>query len=499
MYNPISTYRLQFNQQFQFSDAEKLVEYFQRLGIGTIYASPVFEAVPGSMHGYDGINFERISTEIGGREDLVQLTGSLRKCHIGWIQDIVPNHMAYDTRNPWLADVLEKGKQSAYSDFFDIRWSEDARLMAPFLGSDLDSEINKGNIKLIFDKGCFYIQVYKHKYPVSPKSYIKIIDQEGLQIPGPLKELLIHLPVSEEKELDLQAWDEFKLSFAAGTRENEQAVFIKSCLDNINTSADNLHEIIDSQIYRLCSWQETQKRINYRRFFTVNNLICMNIHKNEVFDAFHREILKFIGEGIFNGLRVDHIDGIYDPCRYLERLRKETDQEIYIVVEKILEENEVIHPDWPVQGATGYSFLALVNNLLTQSVNEGKFSTFYKKISRDHRSLSEQIRSRKGMILFTRMEGELDNLLTDFEDVLKIAEISAHHLKIKDIKKAIASLLIECPVYRYYGRQMPLPWAEENAIATILERIQVNEPGISHSVDLLKQVLLVIPWKKISF
>jgi malto-oligosyltrehalose synthase len=495
MYNPISTYRLQFNRQFNFREAEKLVEYFQELGIGTIYASPVFEAVPGSIHGYDGINFERINPEIGGRDDLAQLTKLLHKYHIGWLQDIVPNHMAYDTRNPWLLDVLEKGKQSPYSDFFDIRWSENDSLMAPFLASDLDSAIHEGNIKLVFKEGRFFLQVFEQIYPVSPKSYSKILNQWEGQVPVSLEELSENLAVPEENELKLSEWDKSVSSFASTDGEKERKTYIESCLDKINGSEKKLREIIDLQEYRLCHWQETQKRINYRRFFTVNNLICLNIHKNKIFDAFHSEILKLINEEVFQGLRIDHIDGLYDPQGYLEKLRKKSGEKIYIVVEKILEENEVIPPDWPVQGATGYSFLAKVNNLFTQGANESKFTSFYIKIRRDHRSLSEQIRSRKELILYTRMAGELDNLLTDFKDVLKKADISADNQKLSDIKKAIAGLLIECPVYRYYGRQMPLLWAEENAIATILERIQINEPEINHSVDLLKQVLLVIPWE----
>ncbi len=495
MYNPISTYRLQFNRQFNFREAEKLVEYFQELGIGTIYASPVFEAVPGSMHGYDGINFERINPEIGGREDLAQLTELLHKYHIGWLQDIVPNHMAYDTRNQWLLDVLEKGKQSPYSGFFDIRWSENDRLMAPFLGSDLDSAIHEGDIKIIFNKSHFYLQVFEQLYPVSPKSYGKILNQREGQIPVSLEELSGNLAVPEENEWKLSEWDKSVSSFASTDGEKEHKTYIESCLDKINGSEKKLREIIDLQEYRLCHWQETQKRINYRRFFTVNNLICLNIHKNEVFDTFHREIFNFIEEGVFNGLRIDHIDGLYDPPGYLEKLRKKSGDEIYIVLEKILEENEIIPSDWPVQGATGYNFLGTVNNLFTQNVSEAKFTAFYNKISRDHRSISEQISSRKGLILYTRMGGELDNLLTDFEEILKTAGISVNHITKTDVRKAIATLLIECPVYRYYGQQMPLPWNEENAIATILERILVNEPDINHSVGLLKQVLLVIPWE----
>ena len=159
MYNPISTYRLQFHKQFGFKDAEKLITYFEKLGVGTIYASPVLEAVPGSAHGYDGINPHIINPEIGTLKDLARLSEKLKQKQIGWLQDIVLNHLAFDTRNSWLVDVLEKGQHSPYSDYFDIRWSNSEPLMVPFLGTDLNSAIKERTIKLIFSNGRLFFNV----------------------------------------------------------------------------------------------------------------------------------------------------------------------------------------------------------------------------------------------------------------------------------------------------------------------------------------------------
>jgi maltooligosyltrehalose synthase len=183
MYNPISTYRLQFHKNFKFKDADKLVTYFDKLGVGTIYSSPVLEAVQGSVHGYNGINPHNINPEIGTRQELERLCKKLKRKQIGWLQDIVPNHMAYDTSNPWLADVLEKGRQSPFSVFFDIRWSPNEPIMAPFLGTELNNAIKEGIIKLIFKNGRLFFNVYEQNYPVNPASYNKILQGESSIIP----------------------------------------------------------------------------------------------------------------------------------------------------------------------------------------------------------------------------------------------------------------------------------------------------------------------------
>ena len=153
MYNPISTYRIQFQKDFTFSDFENIISYLQKLGVSTIYASPVFEAVPGSVHGYDGINPNDINPEIGTEEQLKKLSVQLKQQNIGWLQDIVPNHMAFDCKNTWLMDVLEKGPQSEYASFFDIAWNSslfEGRLMVPFLGNSLDEVIKKKELTLAY-------------------------------------------------------------------------------------------------------------------------------------------------------------------------------------------------------------------------------------------------------------------------------------------------------------------------------------------------------------
>ncbi|HEU4469837.1 MAG TPA: alpha-amylase family glycosyl hydrolase, partial [Flavisolibacter sp.] len=160
MHNLISTYRIQFHQGFNFQDLEHIIPYLQRLGIKCIYASPVFAATPGSTHGYDGIDPTVINPEIGTEEQLLEISQRLRAENLYWLQDIVPNHMAFDHRNPWLMDVLEKGQASSYAGFFDISWNGSERLMVPFLGASLADEMQAGNLKLSLKEGALFFTYF---------------------------------------------------------------------------------------------------------------------------------------------------------------------------------------------------------------------------------------------------------------------------------------------------------------------------------------------------
>ncbi|HJU45998.1 MAG TPA: alpha-amylase family glycosyl hydrolase, partial [Chitinophagaceae bacterium] len=288
MLNPVATYRLQLHKGFTFKDLERLIPYLCQLGIGTVYASPVMQATPGSTHGYDGIDPLLISPEIGTEEELRAISKLLRQHKISWLQDIVPNHMAVHPDNNWLKDVLEKGKISEYASFFDIKWEN-----PPFEG------------KLV----------------------------------------------------------------------------------------------------------ATNEQINYRRFFTVNELICLNIQYDEVFDTWHRYIKELLEENVFQGLRVDHIDGLSDPTLYLTKLRALAGQDCYIVVEKILQQHEGMPPYWRVQGNTGYDFLSMVNNLLSDPGGKELFTDFYNKLAGDTRTAQEQVADKKRFILDHYMQGELNNLV----------------------------------------------------------------------------------------
>jgi malto-oligosyltrehalose synthase/4-alpha-glucanotransferase len=477
MFNPVATYRIQFHQGFTFKNLDNIIPYLQKLGVSTIYASPIFEATPGSNHGYDVVNPHRINPEIGTLDELKAISSKLKELNINWLQDIVPNHMAFHQNNAWLMDVLEKGRESEYASYFDIIWDVpefNGKLMVPFLGGQLEDVIRNKELTLAYADGKFKLSYGGQGYPVNAQTYT-IILQSNPDQPDAIKQLIAG------KKSD---------NLAEVCNETDVAKFIKSAVKQINDQPELLEQITSQQYYRLCYWRDSERSINYRRFFTVNGLICLNIQDQEVFDHYHRFIKELLDEGIVQGLRIDHIDGLFDPLTYLQRLRKLSDNDTYIVVEKILEEGEKLPQNWPIQGTTGYEFLAVVNNLFTSTKSKAAFTRFYKTLVKNGHPVSDAILEKKGNILYQHMCGELENLYGLLIGLDLIPEKDPKKVKAEDIKLAIGEFLVRCPVYRYYGNSFPLSPEESAAVNKLLKSISDDKPELKAAVSLLQKVWL---------
>jgi malto-oligosyltrehalose synthase/4-alpha-glucanotransferase len=445
MFNPIATYRLQFNKSFTFKDLEQVIPYLSELGIKTIYASPIFKAVPGSVHGYDGTDPNELNPEVGTFSEWKVLCKALAEKNIKWLQDIVPNHMAYHHSNKWLMDVLEKGKQSDYASFFDIDWSAQDRLAAPFLNDTLEKVIAKKQLGILFKDGKYWFVHHNQFFPLN--------DQSSAQV----KDLAPNL---------------------------EQTIILT------NSDPSLLHQLAEKQFYKLCYWKTTEKKINYRRFFTVNGLICLNMQLSKVFNKFHQRVFQLINESSISGVRIDHIDGLMDPAGYLLALRSASKKDIYICVEKILQLDEQLPLNWPIQGTTGYDFLGMVNNLFTNKKNKEKFVSFYQHLTNDFRTAEELIAEKKKKILYEQMAGELENLYTLFTTLNLMKNLKVPSASPSAVKEAIAYFLIECTVYRYYAEQLPPIQTEAIAISEIIRRIKRKKKALSNAATVLEHVFL---------
>ncbi len=493
MFNPVSTYRIQFHKGFNFSDFEESIPYLQKLGIHTIYASPIFEAVPGSTHGYDVVNPLRVNPEIGTEEQLRNISSKLKEAGIKWIQDIVPNHMAFHSNNIWLMDVLEKGQNSVYASFFDLAWTSDlfqGRLVVPFLGGSLEDILFNKEITIEYFQQRLVFRYFESTYPIHPRSYATILQTDDA--PEAIQVLIKQ--IAELHSLDdamnyTMRWHELLLQFGALMNNTDIRNYIEGRLQVMNDQGGQLKTILDEQKYKLCEWQRSDEQINFRRFFTITNLIGLNVRNEKVFDHYHRFIKTLVDDGIFSGLRIDHIDGLYDPTQYLERLRNLVGPDIYIVVEKILQVDEKL-PAWPVQGTTGYDFLAYVNNVLTWNESEGKLSSFYNALLKDRQPADEKIWDKKAHILHRHMGGELENLKHFLLDLNIIDDAILQQLDPESIKATIAEFLIRCPVYRYYGNTMPLEQEEAEAVRSIFTSIREYKPELGSVVDALEDILL---------
>jgi len=533
MYNPVTTYRVQLHENFTFADLERQLDYLQQLGVTTIYASPTLAATPGSTHGYDGIDPQRINSEIGTIDQLRALSQELRRRNMGWVQDIVPNHLAFHPANPWISDILEKGHQSLYAHYFDIpRNNElfDGTLMAPFLGQKLVDIIKNGELRVAYLHQRLVLQYYDSHFPLAPHTYAQALVSEEQQnanlftnnVPAALLHWLSEIdglyapeptnPVVELATNGVEArqqpttsqpispkeaasrWDEARLELAALMDDDDDVRhYVDTRLAWFNQSAEDIHALCEEQHYRLCDGEETRRRINFRRFFTVNGLICLTVERPEVFDHVHQLIHELVADGTFQGLRVDHIDGLFDPTGYLERLRKTMGEEPYIVVEKILEPGEAMPANWPIQGSSGYDYLALVNNVLTDAKGKDDFTTFYEDLVGNATPIHDQILSRKAYILYHDMGGELANLykLFRYQQLATPEELS--DINETMLLLTIAELLVQCPVYRHYGNQFPLGQKEADALRHILDGVRNRAVELRAPADLLETIWLTRP------
>lgn len=487
IFNPVSTYRLQFNKDFRFLDAEKILKYLHNLGIRTIYASPILQAIPGSNHGYDVINPGALNPEIGSQVEFENLIRKTRKMKIGWLQDIVPNHMAYSPDNSWIYDILEKGRISPYYKYFDI-FSDHPdkllreRIMLPFFGKKVEEMIKDNELRLIFNRKGFHLAYFESEYPVSARTYPFILQiGKAKRIPERIKDFA-EVPGHSE------TWTRNLYILCLEYEENESIKkYINKCISGINNDPLALKNLIDNLDYLPVHWKETEDRINFRRFFTINGLISLNIQEEETFMSVHELILNWINNGKIDGLRIDHIDGLYDPAGYLDRLRKKAGKEIYLSVEKILMKDEKIPENWPVQGTTGYDFLAMANNLLANPDNGPGFYTFYNSWHHHSEEPEEFFYAKKHFILFNRLRGELDYLTHIY---LRDLVNESQEVTENEHRRGISEFLLQCPVYKIYNPPSAFTPRDKDLVKSIFSNALKNDPENNKALNLLKKFFL---------
>ncbi len=490
-YIPSATYRIQLTPEFTLKHVREQLDYLRDLGISTIYAAPFFKARTGSMHRYDVAEAHRIGPDIGTLEEFDAITRELREHGMGWLQDIVPNHMVFHPENTWLMDVLEKGQRSEYKTFFDINWKHPdlgPRLMVPFLGEPLEKVIGQDQLELVFDRQGFRFKYFDTSYPASIPVYARVLNKMVEQLPEgeEQNELRTRLKVlasaSASEEVQIDRWERARSELFQALDRNDLLVrSLQGTLKAINTDKDELRSLHDIQYYRLCYWKETEKQINYRRFFTINELICLRMGMKKVFDTYHRFIKVLCDQDMLQGLRVDHIDGLYDPTKYLERLRELAGPDRYLIVEKILEGHEELPENWPVQGNSGYDFLAWISNLYTDPEGEKRLTQLYKKlVPQAPIDYEKLVFEKKMFILKDQMAGELENLLRTLRK-RKLLDGSA---SIDEWREALALMLASFPVYRIYVGRFPLNELATKVIdetfAKAIDRAPEMKPRLDH-------------------
>ncbi len=458
-----ATLRLQFHAGFTLDDALGLLDYFSRLGISHIYASPLLTARPGSLHGYDVIDPTQVNPELGGEAALRRLAEALHQRDMGLIMDIVPNHMAVDNANPWWQDVLQWGAASPYAGFFDITWrSQDQfmrdRLLSPILRSDYLEVLKAGELRLAFEaaSGSFFVTHFDHRLPLAMASYADILAPAGNDALTRIADRCAAL----EKEFSAHA-------IGAQIRQELATAVTGDTLQDLERALQRfepataegclrLHNLLERQHYRLASWRTANDEINWRRFFDVNELISLRAEQPSVFEATHCKIFELIEAGLIDGLRIDHIDGLANPRTYCRRLRRRVDRllgdrqgHFPIHVEKILAAGEQLPADWMVDGTTGYDFMNRLSLLQHDPHGQADLTELWGSLTGRSTDFTEEIREARQLVLNNSLAADFEVLC---QALLRLARCSlaTRDITLGAIRRALRALIVHYPVYRTY-------------------------------------------------
>ncbi|HKT89205.1 MAG TPA: malto-oligosyltrehalose synthase [Candidatus Sulfotelmatobacter sp.] len=525
---PSSTYRIQLNQNFRFADTLKILDYLHELGVSDVYLSPILASRKGSTHGYDLIDPSRINPDLGTEEEFTTLQTELQNRGMGLLLDIVPNHMAANAENPWWMDVLENGAESAFAAFFDIEWhpharSLEGRILLPVLGRPFGEALDSGEIKLLYNDGRFFIQYFESLFPVAPRAYHSILNLHA----GRLKNFLDEesAPYHEYSGILSSARDLSRADRRIAIAAPEQRLRFESTRDRLRALTNSspeiarlvgenvaeingtegdpasfglLQRLLAEQNYKLAFWQNLNESINYRRFFTIADLVGVRVEDPLVFEASHGYILRLVSRNPGAGLRVDHIDGLRDPVAYLNRLQERlasddsrSGKQSYVLVEKILARGEELRADWPVSGTTGYDYLNEANGIFVDPEGARCVEEIYSEFIGRKQDFSDILYQKKKLVMNKLLGVEMRTLGR------QLAELAAQDRYARELNRGqLIDALIEVtacmPIYRTYIRNMEIPpeatrYIEEAVVAARKRAAHLNPAGF----DFIREVLLL--------
>ena len=510
---PIATYRLQFNPSFGFKEAKQVLPYLYELGISDIYASPIFKATKGSTHGYDIVDPNELNPGLGNWHDFIEMMVERQKYEMGWLQDIVPNHMAFSSENQMLMDLFENGRQSRFFSFFDIAWGHPdkaltGKVMVPILARLYDKALVSGEIRLGLNAKGFHVQYYEFCLPVRLSSYSHILRHDLKKSEcvrnateagfGSLVELcdrfdlLAKRPPTDHRERQVsEAKQKLWGLYSAGGLVKEHIENLLNFYNGKNLQKSKFapfERLLNEQHFKLALWKKASERINYRRFFYLNDFIGLRIEKTEVLEFTHQLLLHLAQEGKFTGLRIDHVDGLYNPTTYLEYLR-EILRNTYIIVEKILEAQENPPDYWPIQGTTGYEFADCVNKLFCRKENERAFSKIYEQFVNLGQDYDHLVYEKKKFIVQKYMAGDVRYLAHLFKSCLEAGRTMSIAAS-QDIEDALTEIIAAFPVYRTYINNDTHIETDRDHIRKAVALAASKSPQLKHTIESIGQYLL---------
>jgi (1->4)-alpha-D-glucan 1-alpha-D-glucosylmutase len=567
-----------------FHDAAGIVPYLAELGVSHLYASPYLKACAGSANGYAIVDYGQLNPDLGGPHDYRALVEALHSRAMGQILDVVSNHMsAAPAENLWWNDVLENGPAAPHAAYFDIDWrpvKEElrSRILLPILGDQYGQVLESGQLTLEYGEGAFFLRYFQAMLPIDPRTYRAVLtpgldalkesqpaDSEEVRELESIVTALEHLPERSQTDPNSIAERQREKEVIKGRlraltdRAAAVAEFIRRNVQELNGtpgdphSYDGLDKLLDAQVYRLSHWKAAADEVNYRRFFDINELAAVCMETPEVFAESHRLVFDLLVRGDVDGLRIDHIDGLYEPIEYLRRLQRDyllalgraqleerrttdpafpsvvrrpssvapppsveggpppwTDIEpaflpavtaltctdrralpLYVVVEKILGADETLPEQWLLAGTTGYDFLNAAGGLFVDPAGLAELANVYSRFIDQRLAFREVAQKSKLLILRTAMASDLQLLAH------RLSRISERHRRSRDFTLntlwvALREILACFPVYRTYIRQGYVSDRDRQVLCRAVAQAKRRNPATNAAVfDFIRDVLLL--------
>lgn len=446
---PASTYRLQLGPDFGFEQAEAIIPYLDALGISDLYLSPILAPRSDSTHGYDVVDPTRLNPALGSREAFERLAERAGEYRMGILLDIVPNHMAASSQNPWWRDVLARGRKSKFADFFDIDWQPPwpgagEQILVPVLGDHYEAVLERGELQVERDEDTYVLRYFDQTFPLKPASRRRLDDETVAQL---------------------------------------------------NEDLDALDSLLVEQHYQLRHWKSARFELNYRRFFNITDLVGLRIEDAKVRPKVHRLLGELWEQNLVTGLRVDHIDGLREPRSYLQWLRETfrapAGSRAYVLVEKILAPREHLEPDWPVAGTTGYDFLNKVNGVFVDPDGHRKIDRIYAEFTGRQENFRTVVFEKKRFMVDWLFRAELDQMRA------VLVELAASMRRGRDLTggqlaEALAAVSAGLGVYRTYTQEPPVTDRDRERIEHALATAREFRPQIDPAAyDFIERLLLL--------
>jgi (1->4)-alpha-D-glucan 1-alpha-D-glucosylmutase len=503
---PHATYRVQFHGGFTFDDAANIAGYLADLGISHLYSSPYLQAVPKSTHGYDVVDHGRVNEEVGGAEGHTRLCFTLARHGLGQILDVVPNHMAILGRgNTWWWDVLENGPSSRYASYFDVDWDPpESRLrntvLLPVLGEHYGRALEAGALRLHQEGAVFTLRYHDHAFPVAPPTLDEPLGTAAARARSDslafIADALGRLPLSTATDwLSVQRRHRDK-EVLRGLLERllredaEVAAAVTRIVDEINASPDALDALLERQNYRLAFWRSAGRDLGYRRFFDINTLVGLRIEEDRVFADTHALVLRWLGDGMLDGLRIDHPDGLRDPEQYFRRLHNASPG-TWVVAEKILEPGERLRESWAVSGTTGYDFTNRVGGLFIDPESEKALTRFYADFTGETADFADVARQKKHLVMREVLGSDVNRLTALFLDVCERHRRNRDYTR-HELHEVLREVIAWFPVYRTYMRAGEVHEDDARHVTQATEAAKTARPDLDAELfDFLRDLLLL--------